>query len=184
MMYDAAMAKSCTVTAEEFALLGEGKRELIYGRVVEMSPAGGTHGRIGFRLGHLIQTFLDRRPLGVIFNSDTGFLLARKPDLVRAPDVSYVASERLTGIDMRKFLPLAPDLAVEVVSPDDTAAEVDAKARMWIDYGSRLVWVVFPDERVVHVYRKGLPPAELTPAEKLSGEDVLPGFTLPISDFL
>ncbi|MCU0727984.1 MAG: Uma2 family endonuclease [Planctomycetes bacterium] len=178
------MATSRPVTAEELALMGEGRRELIYGRVVEMSPTGGTHGWVTCRIGQRLLTFLDDRPLGRPFVGDTGFLLARKPDLVRAPDVAFVAADRLTGVDLRKYLPFAPDLAVEVASPDDTATEVDAKARMWVACGSRLVWVVFPDERMVHVYRPDQARAELTPADTLSGEDLLPGFALPVSDFL
>jgi Uma2 family endonuclease len=184
MVYHARMAKSRPVTAEELALMGEGRRELVFGQVVEMSPTAGTHGRITCRLGQRLQTFLDDRSLGAAFVGETGFLLARKPDLVRAPDIAFVAAERLPGVDLRRYLPFAPDLAVEVVSPHDTAAEVDAKALMWVAYGSRLVWVVFPDERVVHVYRPDHPRAELTPADTLSGGEVLPGFALPVSDFL
>jgi Uma2 family endonuclease len=184
MVYHARMARSHDVTAEELAIMGDGRRELIRGQVVEMSPGGGTHGRIAGRLAYRIQAFLADRPQGETFIAETGFLLARRPDLVRAPDVAYVAAERLTGVDMDEYLPLAPDLAVEVVSPGDTAAEVDAKARMWVAYGSRLVWVAFPDERVVHVYRPDRPRAELTAADTLSGEDLLPGFTLPVSVFL
>jgi Uma2 family endonuclease len=176
------MSKTRAVTAEEFEARGEGTRELLFGRVVEMTPGSGDHGRISSWIGHRIQDFLGSTRAGVVFSADTGYILRRRPDLVRAPDVSFVSANRPAGVDTSRYIPLAPDLAVEVVSPGDRWRNVDTKARMWIGYGSRIVWVVVPRRRRVHGYRPGTARKEREPGDNLSGEDVLPGFALPVDE--
>ena len=135
-------------------------------------------------LGARIVEFARRSSLGEVYGSDTGFLLERDPDLVRAPDVAYIAKERLQGIDETKYLPFAPDLAVEVVSPSDSFRDVEEKAAMWLAHGTRIVWVIEPELRKAFVYRPDTPREELSEHGELRGEDVLPGLTVPLADCL
>jgi Uma2 family endonuclease len=119
--------------------------------------------------------------LGEVFEGETGFLLAREPDTVRAPDIAFVAAERIATAERQKgFWVGAPDLAVEVVSPGDTQREIDEKVMAWLDAGARLVWVVNPTWRTVTIYRSRRKIRVLTEDDELSGEDVVPGFRCPV----
>lgn len=167
--------------------LGEGRddfirHELIRGEVVEVTPTGGRHSRIAVELGFRNRDFLGDLSRGSVFGADCGFRLERDPDTVRAPDVAFVTSGRLEGVDDRGFLPFAPDLAAEIVSPSDSFREVEEKASMWLSFGARLVWVVEPDLRRVYVCRPGGDRTVLSEADELSGEAVLPGFSLSVAD--
>jgi len=112
---------------------------------------------------------------------ETGFLLARNPDTVRAPDVAFVARERLaTAPKGRGYFPGPPDLAVEVISPGDTYAEVEAKVEEWLAAGSRMVVVVNPRNETLKVYGSLIDVTRLTVADTFDGGDVVPGFRLPV----
>ncbi|WNV76589.1 Uma2 family endonuclease [Geodermatophilus sp. DSM 44513] len=170
------------MTAEQLVELPDaGKRhELVEGVLLSMAPAGGRHGSTGARLLIRVGTFVEDRDLGDVFTAETGFLLRRDPDTVRAPDVAFIASDRVAEARVPGFIPLAPDLVAEVVSPSDRATDVTAKALAWLDAGVRLVWVVDPETRTVTVYRPdGV--RVLRGADALDGGDVLPGFTLPLT---
>jgi Uma2 family endonuclease len=182
MDYDVGMPRTRPVTAEELMAMGEGRRELIRGEVVEMTPAGGRHSEIAACFTHFLREFVVRGRLGVVYAQDCGFRLEREPDTVRAPDTAFVRGERLKGIDTTGYVPLAPDLVVEVVSPSDTFREVEEKAAMWLSFGVRLVWVVEPDLRQVMVYRPGAARSVLTVEDTLTGEDVLPGFEAEVAE--
>jgi len=121
--------------------------------------------------------------IGKLFFAETGFLLSRDPDTVRAPDIAFIHKDHLPpDLPEDAFWPGAPDLAVEVVSPSDTSREVDEKAKAWLAAGAQLVWVVNPIGRFVSVYRRGQAALTLTEAEDISGEDLLPGFHCRIAD--
>jgi len=121
--------------------------------------------------------------LGQVFCAETGFLLARDPDTVRAPDIAFVHKDRLsTGAVEETFWPGAPDLAVEVVSPGDTIREIDEKAKAWLAAGASLVWVVNPAWRNVTVYRSPTDIKTLSEDAELTGEDVVPGFRCRVAD--
>jgi Uma2 family endonuclease len=157
--------------------------ELIAGELHKMSPAGWRHGDVGGWLHGLIAAHLLTHRLGKLFMAETGFILGRDPDTVRAPDISFVRNDHVPA-ELREdaFWPAAPDLAVEVVSPGDTSREVNEKAHAWLAGGAQLVWVVNPILRTVSVYRPGEPILTLTEAEELSGEGVLPGFRCRIAE--
>ena len=179
---DTATATSL-VTADELLLMGDGRRELICGEVIELPPPGERHGKVAGRLFRHMSNYVAEHKLGEAY-TETGFLLERDPDTVRAPDCAYVARER--DIDTEKYIPLAPDLAVEVKSPSDTYEELQAKARFWLDHGTRLVWVALPEKRVVEVYEQGkaAEPLQLSEndADEIGGGDVLPGFRLAVRE--
>jgi Uma2 family endonuclease len=168
------------LTAEEFALLGEGRRELVRGRVVEMTPPAFEHGSVLVNLAAHLKTWIDRHPGWAVAGGDPGFRVEHRPDTVRAPDIAVVRRERCAGHDLRRYLPFAPDLAVEVLSPGDTAPEARARAAMWLSHGAHLVWMVDPVARRVTVHALDAAPRELGETDTLDGGGLLPGFTLPV----
>jgi Uma2 family endonuclease len=183
MTYHAAMPETRLITADEFLAMDRPWCELIRGEIVEVTPGGMRHGRVAAWIAHLLLEFLGDSDVGEVYGAETGFRLETGPDLVRAPDAAFVRRERLEGLDDTKFLPLAPDLAVEVVSPSDTFATVEEKAAMWLSYGARLVWVVEPEKEQVFVYRPGEPRTALGEGDQITGGDVLPRFASPVARF-
>lgn len=171
------------VTAEHLLVMPDDgwRYELVRGELRRMPPAGYRHGRVAALLGRRMGNHAEQHGLGDVLATDTGFTLERGPDTVRAPDAAFVQAARVPEQD-RGFAELAPDLVAEVVSPNDTAAEVTEKALMWIAAGVRLVWVVYPDQRVVAVHRPGGSVTILGEDAVLDGEDVLPGFALPLAE--
>ena len=173
------------MTADELLMLpDDGKRyELIEGVLNEMSPPGTTHGLTAMRAGAILFNFVHQRELGEVFAAETGFVLSMNPDTVRAPDAAFVAAERLpTGDLPAGYLRLAPDLVVEVVSPSDTASELQSKVFTWLDAGCRVVWVVYPATRSVTVYRSREDVRVLTEEDTLDGSPVFQGFSAGVHD--
>ncbi len=135
------------------------------------------------RLGSLLDQYVTAHRLGLMFAAETGFVLSKNPDTVRAPDIAFVVRERIPPDGLPEgYWELAPDLAVEVVSPNDTAAEVQSKAQMWLKSGVRLVWVVYPDTRSVVAYKSLKEISVLTVGDALSGGDVVPGFECTVAE--
>ncbi len=174
-----------TVTADEFARLPEPSRaELIAGKVVEMAPAGAGHGSIAMQIAHALCAWNDDHQLGTVAPGDCGFILSREPDTVRVPDVAFISWARLRGPVPDGFYPMAPDLAVEVVSPTDRRGDVMAKISDWLNAGTQLVWVVWPRSDSLWVCRADADPQILGPTDELRAADLLPGFALSVSRIL
>lgn len=174
-----------TLTAQDLAALpDEGlRRELVGGHLISEPPASFGHGRVGLRILQSLQSFVEQHDLGEVVSLETGFLLARDPDTVRAPDIAFVSRETLERAgDVRGFFPGAPDLAVEVRSPSERPAEVHAKVADYLAAGTRMVWVVDPERERVSVYRSLLQPASVARDETLDGADVLPGYRVLVGD--
>jgi Uma2 family endonuclease len=171
----------------EFCHLPEnaGKRfELVNGEIREMVPTGGEHGEVGGDLFGPMWSFNHAHKLGRLTTAETGFVLGIRPDGkadVRAPDIGFVSIERAPQPFGSKYVPMAPDLAVEVVSPGDKDWEIDEKIDDYLRYGVRLIWVVRPASKTVTVYR-GNNMKRLTVDDTLDGEDVLPGFAIKVSE--
>jgi Uma2 family endonuclease len=177
------MSTATRFTAEQLLdLPRDGNRyELVAGELRQMTPSGWRHGAIGGNLHALLGAFVLENRLGQMFFAETGFLLARDPDTVRAPDVAFIRRDRLpTILPDEAYWPGAPDLAVEVVSPGDTVGEVDAKVKCWLDAGALMVWVVNPQWRNVTVYRSSTDIVTLTEGDEFDGQDVVPGFRCPV----
>jgi len=171
------------MTAAELLVKPElGRCELIAGELTAMSPASGYHGKYVALLTGLILPYVREQRLGTVLGAETGFIIGRNPDTVRAPDVAVVCVAREHLITARGFIAGAPDLAVEVVSPEDRPREVAAKAQMWIAAGCVSVWVVDPQARTIVVYRSGSEPNEYAANSVLSGEPVLLGFSLALTN--
>jgi Uma2 family endonuclease len=173
------------MSAEAFfaASLPDARTELVLGEVVRMTPAGGEHGVVAMRIGARLLVHAEAHGLGVVCAAETGFLIRREPDTVRAPDVAFVARERIpAGGPPKAFWMLAPDLAVEVVSPSERGEDTQQRIRDWLEAGVRCVWVIYPTLRTVHVLRSLAAARILQAGDLLSGEDVLPGFTCPVAE--
>ena len=171
------------MTAEELFDLPDdgGRSELVEGELVPRTPTGGRHGALAVRIGRLLDEYVEAHDLGVCCGAETGFILKRDPDTVRAPDAAVVVASRIpeTGIPAA-YWPFAPDLAVEVVSPSDRLPDVHVKIAEYFAAGTRLVWLVEPETRMVHVYRSPQEVEVVGTDEDLEGGDVLPGFRCPV----
>jgi len=184
--YGTLMATMQQITTAKQLLRAAGldRCELIRGELIMMTPAGFRHGRIACAVAAILREFVQGRQSGVVTGAETGFLLARDPDTVRAPDVAFVGADRIPETEPVGFFPGAPDLAVEVLSPNDAAGNVLAKVQDWLNADCRAVWVVDPQTRTVTVYRTRREISVLTEAEMLDGSPVLPGFQVRVGDLL
>ena len=179
------MTTTALVTADQLLHMpSDGCRhELVAGELRSMTLAGWRHGQVGGRLLGLMATMIGPSRVGEIFSAETGFLLSRDPDTVRAPDIAFIRKDRLPpALPEDSFWPGPPDLAVEVVSPRDTYREVDKEVKAWLDAGAMMVWVVNPNGRSISVYRSATDIKILTENDQLTGEDVLPGFACRVGD--
>lgn len=171
------------MTAEEFEALGDiGRAELVRGRVIYLPKPKPKHGRIAVRITVPLAEFVNQHNLGEVYAAETGFLVGRDPDSVRAPDVAFVRIEVVAAHNEDEWFPHSPDLAVEVISPSesDRPGEVEDKVRMWLDGGARSVWVINPDRRSATIYRADGSEQSISENEDLRDDSVLPGFSMPL----
>ncbi len=154
--------------------------ELSEGRLIELQSSGVKHGNIAYRIGLLMGIFAEPRNLGEFMTADAGYILdtGTGKSTVRAPDLGFVSMERVPeGGLPAKYMPFAPDLAVEVVSPNDTPSEVEEKIDEYLQAGTRMVIVVHPKNKTIYVYTPDHTRRRLTLDDVLDGGDVLPGFS-------
>src|SRR5262245_15685175 len=173
------------ITAEQlYEMPDDGLRhELLRGFLIAEPAPGRLHGRTIANIASILKAFVRSTRSGIVYAADTGFVLARDPDTVRGPDVAYVTNERerLAGGEAPYF-PGAPDLAIEVISPSERMSEVLGKVSDYLAAGSRLVWLVDPIREEVRVFRSPFTPRVLAADDVLDGEDVLPGFSVRVSE--
>jgi len=160
------------------------RAELLRGVLVVREPAGSRHGLVTMNLGAELALYAQQTGAGGVYAAETGFKLASDPDTVRAPDIAFVTRERLPPPNTTGYPALAPDLAVEVLSPGDRPGEVLAKVADWLSAGTRLVWVVDPERRLARVYRHDGSETIVMADGALEGEDVLPGFNCSVASVL
>jgi Uma2 family endonuclease len=173
------------VTADELLLMPDDgfRYELVKGELRRMTPAGNVHGRVAMNVGISLGGYVKTHDLGAVYAAETGFRLAGDPDTVRAPDVAFVSRTRVEAVgEVEGFWPEAPDLAVEVISPGDTYAEVEEKVFDWLEAGTKMVIVVNPRQRSAIVYKSPTDIVALTEADVLAGGDVVPGFVLAVRE--
>jgi Uma2 family endonuclease len=181
MIYMATLEKP--MTADQLFALGDiGPSELIRGELIKMSPTGHDHGRISSKIDRALGNFVESRKLGEVLTSEAGFIISRDPDSVRAPDVAFVRAERHPPGGERNFFQGPPDLAVEVLSPDDRASDVNTKVRDWLDAGTIAVLVVDPQTKTVAVHRRPREIKILALDDTLTLPDLVPEFSLPVKD--
>ena len=158
--------------------------ELVRGHLVVSEPSGFEHGRVAAAVAFSLSQHLARHAdatgvrLGEVATNDPGCWIERDPDTVRAPGVAFVAAHRSPPQPLTRYLETAPTIAVEVLSPGDRPRAVRAKVAQWLRAGARLMWVVDPERRTVHVHRADGSHTALGADGAIEGEDVLPGFTL------
>lgn len=158
--------------------------ELSEGELIAMTPAGGKHGVITLNIGSAVRAFVREHRLGFVTAAETGYILARNPDgrdTVRAPDVGFIAAARLPEGLSDGYVPFAPDLAVEVVSPGDDADDLQLKVTQYLRAGTRLVLLIYPRSQTVVAWTPDRTET-LSSGQIISGGDVLPGFSLPVED--
>jgi Uma2 family endonuclease len=171
-----------TITADELLAMPEDdiRRELVEGELREMTPAGRRHARLARNIMRSLDPYVAAHGLGEAY-PEYGYILESDPDTVRAPDVSFVRADRLdAGGAEEGYYYGVPDLAIEVISPTDRYSEVRAKVDQYLGAGTPMVVVVDPPRRAATVYRVRNKPVELTENDVLDGEDVVPGWKLPV----
>ena len=179
------MATTGLGTVEDLEMMApDGNRyELIRGALHRMAAAGGTHGEVAYKFGLHLGVHVYERGLGLLYSSETGFLVARDPDTVLMPDVAFVRADRAPAEeDSEGILRLAPDLVCKVVSSTDRAADVADKVALYLAGGVLVVLVAEPRRRVVAAHRPGRRPEELGEGDVIDLDDVVPGFRLPVAD--
>jgi Uma2 family endonuclease len=176
--------KPALMTAEDLLDLPDdgNQYELSEGELIVMSPASYWSSMVAAAILSRIRQFVLANRLGIVAGADGGMILRRGPDTLRAPDVSFVRRDRVPpGIARGGFIPVAPDLAVEVLSPSDRFSQVNRKIRDYFAAGTRLVWVIDPDDRTAMVYHPDRPVEIVAPEGALDGEDILAGFSLSLA---
>lgn len=180
-----AVTVSPVTTADELLrMLDDGLRhELVRGELRTMTPPGAEHGRVAATVGILLGVHARQTGSGVTMAAETGFVLARDPDTVRAPDAAFVAKERAEAVGRTaKYWPEAPAFVVEVVSPDDTFHEVQEKALEWLAAGAIAVLVLDPPKRTATVYRRQGDAHVHGDGDTLDLSDAVPSFRVAVAD--
>jgi Uma2 family endonuclease len=159
------------------------RHELVRGELRVMVPPGAEHGRVAMTLGWLLAGHAHEHDLGVAFAAETGFVLTRDPDTVRAPDAAFVSKERADKVGRTdRYWPGAPDFAAEVVSPDDRFREVEEKALMWLEAGTKAVLVLDPERQTATMYRSPGEARVHTSQETIDLGDAVPGWRVTVAD--
>lgn len=183
--YTRRMTAPALMTADELERLPEtGKRtELVRGHLIVSEPPGFQHGDVVVNLAAIMKAYVRAGNLGRVL-AETGFVLATNPDTVRGPDISFVRRERVPDPIPRGFARFSPDLAIEVLSPDDRPGKVLEKVADYLSAGTLLVWVIDPDRRQTRVHRADGTVSVISDTDSLDGEDVLPGFSCALAQVL
>lgn len=171
-------------TAEEaLRLRGPGRWELIDGRIVEkdMDWTGDEHGGIESNFDEQLRDYAREKQPGKVRVGEVGIYIRCNPDTVRSADAVYISNERYAQKKSRSALDVAPELVVEILSPDDSWSEVMEKLRDYFSIGVRLVWIADPKTRRVFAYRSPTDVREFTEQDELTGDDVLPGFAVKVA---
>ena len=170
-------------SAEElFSMPSDEHFELIRGELRESKmPTGYEHGKLTFAIGLKIGAFVESNNLGECFAAETGFLVARDPDTVLAPDFAFLRAENVPAETTRGYVRAVPDLVLETRSPSDQPREVAEKVEAWLDAGVSMVLELNPATQILCVHRSDASVLELGPDDVFDGADILPGFTLPLS---
>jgi Uma2 family endonuclease len=182
MRKGATQTATALISGEELLAMGDiGPCELIDGRIVPMSPTGGEHGLIELHLGSALNLFVQQQQQGWVMTGEVGIYTRRNPDRVRGADIVFLSRERWPDGPPKGFLEAAPDLVVEIMSPNDRWQEVRQKLGEYFAIGVRWVWIVEPANRTVVVCHSSTDLQPFDETSTLAGEGILEGFTLAVS---
>lgn len=171
------------LTGKDLFALGDiGRTELVEGELIRMAPTGYLHGRIESKFDRILGTFVEQHNLGQVFVGEVGIYTHRNPDTVRGADVAYVSHERLSQAQSQSYLDVAPELIVEILSPDDRWSDVADKLDEYFEIGVQQVWVANPKRQEIFVYHSPIDVKRFAADEKLSGGEVLPGFEVVVAE--
>ena len=173
------------MTIDEFlvAELPEGKSELVRGEVRLTPPPGAPHGKAVANLIFALTAYVREQRLGEVFGDSVGYELIQFPHTVRVPDGSFVRADRIPSDGVQPGLfKFPPDLAIEVISPSETASSLEEKIRDYATSGTRLVWIVDPMRRTILTISDDTPVSWLAEGDALSGGTVIPGFSCPVAE--
>jgi Uma2 family endonuclease len=177
------VAEKTLLTGEELARLGDiGRSELVKGEIITMSPTGYAHGDVESGLSFVLQSFVRQGKLGRVFVGEVGIYTGRDPDTIRAADVAFVSQAQLAKVKSKSYLDVAPELVVEILSPDDRWSDLTDKLDEYFAIGVKLIWVADPRRKQVYVYHSITDVQRLAAEETLTGGEVLPGFSVPVSE--
>jgi Uma2 family endonuclease len=179
----AIVTPSKLLTAEEYGELPDlgFPSELVRGRIVEMNVPYPRHGQVCARVSFLIQQYLQEHDIGHVITNDGGVVVERGPDTVRGPDVTFISYQKVPkGPLPRKYFENAPELVIEVLSPDDRWGKVLQKVGEYLTAGIGVVCVIDPESKTVQLHFPSKPPQTLTTEDELSFAEILPGLTIPV----
>ncbi len=176
------MATTAAFTLDQLARMPEDglRHELDAGELLVMTRPNSKHGIYQARISRMLGNHVSENRLGEIV-TESGFILSRDPEVLRGPDVAFVRTERVAALPEEGWADFAPDLVVEIVSPSDTARQIDRKIHQYLAAGTLTVWVVYPETRSVHVYAAN-GALQVIEFDGLLTSTALPGFELPVRD--
>lgn len=171
------------ITGDELYQMGNISRaELVKGEIIHMSPPGYLHGYVEGRFFRAIEAFVAQHKLGLVLVGEVGIYTGRNPDTVRGADVVFVSHQRMAQVQSESYLDVAPELIVEILSPNDSWSEVMTKLEEYFDIGVSTVWVADPSKQQVYVYRSLTDVQRFTGDASLPGGEALPDFSVPVAD--
>jgi Uma2 family endonuclease len=177
----ATVKSPATIEDLERLVDSECRYDLIRGELIEMAPAGGAHGEIAAGIIGRLGNHVTANQLGRVYTSETGFVLARQPDVVLASDAAFISSDRVPERQCG-FYEIAPDLTIEIMPLDDSFRYLRGKVMEYLDAGVRLVWIVDPERQTITTYEADRTARILTINDTLDSGDVLPGLSVPVAD--
>lgn len=179
------LAATNLMTAEMFEVLPHNGRrlELVKGELKELMASGGEHGDVTMELSWRLARVVSENKLGKVCAAETGFIVDRNPDTVRAPDIAFISASRIADLGgiPKGFIPIAPDVAVETISPNDLYTESHDKALMWLEFGSRMVLLLNPRKANITVYRTKKDIFVLEASDILEFPEIIPGFSVEVA---
>jgi Uma2 family endonuclease len=171
------------LTGDELFAMGDiGRSELVKGELILISPTGHPHGYYEGNFFVALHTFVRPKKLGRVLVGEVGIYTTRNPDTVRGADVVFISNERMAQVQSASYLDVAPELVVEILSPDDRWSEIQDKLAEYFNIGVQMVWVANPKQQQVYVYRS-LTEMEIVDADELlTGDDLLLGFSVSVAE--
>ncbi len=170
------------LSGEDLFEMGDiGRAELLEGKLRLMAPTGYEHGRSELTVGKIILAFVEKQGIGHVFVGEVGIYTRRSPDTVRGADVLYISNERFSEVQSESFLDVAPELVVEIISPNDRWVHTMEKLEEYFAIGVKAVWIADPKHRTVRVYGSPTTVERFAEGDTLTCEDVLPGFQCSIT---